>query len=408
MECANLTLLGTGLIGGSLGLALKQSGFAHTITGYSRHNYRKAQELGIIDVGTDNLAEAVKEADIIVVSTPLGTYPVIAEQLADTMKEGAILTDAGSVKAQPSQHILEKLHPSQHPYFVPGHPIAGTEHSGPEAAFASLYQGKNVLLTPHASVGTSALATVQAMWESAGAHVNSTIDANTHDRIYAHVSHAIQFLSSSYGIWLQRLFTQKPELSVAIKQYNEPYFRQFIRLTGSDITMWQDIYQANHNHLTETIRQFIQLMQNWVHILDQQDSALLEQLLHTAHDARSRFRENHVNLSPTPLGTITTEPLVILHLLPRLIAAAIMQQTEESEYGFAVGAGFRGFTRHNLLHQEGDSEYFLRHHTMLIPMLQSFLSEVETTLDLITSDNRQDLHDTLSIAKTTYRHLYIT
>ena len=146
---SRIAIIGVGLIGGSLALALKKAGAVKTIVGCDPVNGIRAKELGIIDEAEANAAQAVKGAEIVVLCTPLSTYRALAAKIAPHLAPGAILTDVGSVKTQPSQDIWDALSPEQQRCFVPGHPIAGTEKSGPDAAFMELFGGKNVLLTEY-------------------------------------------------------------------------------------------------------------------------------------------------------------------------------------------------------------------------------------------------------------------
>ncbi len=183
-----MTVIGTGLIGGSLALALKAAGAVGEVTGVGRGlaNLQQAVELGVIDRFNQDAEAAVADADVVFLSTPVMTLPVIAARVLPHMKPGAILTDGGSVKEQIVAEI-EPLVPAG-VHFVPGHPIAGTERSGSAAAFASLYQDRRCILTPTKNTDADALDLVRRMWQAAGSEV-VVMDVVKHDRILAAISH---------------------------------------------------------------------------------------------------------------------------------------------------------------------------------------------------------------------------
>jgi prephenate dehydrogenase len=182
-----LAIVGTGLIGGSFSLALKQAGAVREVLGVGRSPARlgAARELGLIDRAVD-WAEA-GQADCILLALPVGETEAVLKQLVPHLKAGAIVTDAGSTKLNVVAAARAALG-DRFADFVPGHPIAGSEQSGPGAARADLYQGKKVVLTPQAGTGAAALATVKALWEAAGAQVE-TLEPGLHDRVFAAVSH---------------------------------------------------------------------------------------------------------------------------------------------------------------------------------------------------------------------------
>jgi len=248
-----LAVVGVGLIGGSLALALKQAGAVGRVVGVGRGqaNLDKALELGVVDEITRDLSEGVAEADVVFLATPVLTLPAVASRAAGAMKPGAILTDGGSVKGAVAAGIDPLMPAGVH--FVPGHPIAGTEKSGAEAAFATLYRGKRCILTPTAGTDAGALETVARMWQVAGSEV-VCMDVEKHDRILAAISHLPHMVAYSL-VNAVGAYDRYPE---NILEYSAGGFRDFTRIASSDPTMWRDIAQTNRSALVEMMEQFEQ------------------------------------------------------------------------------------------------------------------------------------------------------
>jgi prephenate dehydrogenase len=241
-----LAVVGVGLIGGSLALALKTAGAVGQVVGIGRGraNLEKALELGVVDSYTQDLAEGVAGADLIFLATPVLTLAQVAAAAVPHMKPGAILTDGGSVKASVARDI-EPLMPAG-VHFVPGHPIAGTENSGAEAAFDTLYQGRRCILTPTAHTDPEALELVRQVWEIAGSEV-VVMDVEKHDRILAAISHLPHMVAYS----LVNAVGSYDRYEENILEYSAGGFRDFTRIASSDPTMWRDIALTNRDALLE-------------------------------------------------------------------------------------------------------------------------------------------------------------
>jgi len=246
-----LAVVGVGLIGGSLSLALKQAQAVGHVVGIGRGlpNLEKALELGVIDSFTTDVADGVADADVVFLATPVLTLSVVARRAVESMKPGAIMTDGGSVKGTVAAEI-DPLMPANK-FFVPGHPIAGTEKSGAEAAFATLYNDKRCILTPTDQTDNGALATVQKMWQVAGSEV-VIMDVEKHDRILAAISHLPHMVAYS----LVNAVGAYDRYSENILEYSAGGFRDFTRIASSDPTMWRDIAQTNRDALVEMMLQF--------------------------------------------------------------------------------------------------------------------------------------------------------
>lgn len=246
-----LAIVGVGLIGGSLALALKQAGAVGEVVGIGRGlaNLEKALELGVVDRITQDAEAGVADADLVFLATPVLALAPMARNLLPHMKAGAVLTDGGSVKGSVIRDIQPLVPSGVH--FVPGHPIAGTEQSGAEAAFATLYQNRRCILTPTAETAPEALELVRRMWRLAGSEV-VVMDVDKHDRILAAISHLPHMVAYS----LVNAVGSYDRFEENILEYSAGGFRDFTRIASSDPTMWRDIALTNRDALLEMIERF--------------------------------------------------------------------------------------------------------------------------------------------------------
>lgn len=246
-----LCILGVGLIGGSLALALKQAKGVGEVVGYERDPIArdKALSLGIIDRAELHLAEALQGADVVVLAVPLGAMEELLQAMAPSLKPGMVVTDVGSVKgsvvaaarAKLGEYIVD---------FVPGHPIAGTEKNGPEAAFADLFCLHKVLLTPLPESRAVAVRMVRMMWHQVGAEVIET-SISHHDRMLAETSHLPHILAYTLMDMLAKLGETQEAL-----QFAAGGFRDFSRIASSDPSVWRDICLANKEPLLALLERF--------------------------------------------------------------------------------------------------------------------------------------------------------
>jgi len=231
-----LAIIGVGLIGGSLSLALKKKGAVNEVVGYARSEEARSQalELGIIDQAAGSLAEAVASADMIFIAVPMGAMAEVFDGIAEHLNPEAIITDGGSAKSQVVDAARQALG-DKFRQFVPGHPIAGTEKSGPSAAFAELYQDHRVVLTPVADTDSAATARVKAMWQLTGAEVFE-MDLAHHDTVLAATSHLPHVLAFN----LVGMLAERDDCDDVLR-YAAGGFRDFSRIASSDAVMWRDI-----------------------------------------------------------------------------------------------------------------------------------------------------------------------
>ena len=246
-----LAIIGVGLIGGSLALALKEAGAVGQVIGCGRGkpNLEKAIELGVIDTYSRDPLEAVADADVIFLATPVKTLGAVTQQCLPGLKPGAVITDGGSVKGDVVR-MIEPLLP-QGIHFVPGHPIAGTENSGAEAAFSSLYRGKRCILTPTENTDPQALELIERMWRTVGSDV-VRMPLEKHDKVLAAISHLPHMVAYS----LVNAVGSYDHYEENILEYSAGGFRDFTRIASSDPTMWRDIAETNREALLEMMEQF--------------------------------------------------------------------------------------------------------------------------------------------------------
>jgi prephenate dehydrogenase len=246
-----MCVIGVGLIGGSLALALKEAGLVGEVVGVGRgeENLKTALRLGVVDSYTTDPCAGVENADLIFLATPVLALAGLVQTIAPHLKSGAIVTDGGSVK----QAVIDAVEPvlPAGVHFVPGHPIAGTENSGADAAFSTLYRDRRCILTPTPTTDQKALKIVTEMWEAVGSEV-VLMAAQKHDRVLAAISHlphmvayALVVAGSSYDRYDENVL-----------EYSAGGFKDFTRIASSDPTMWRDIALTNREALVEMMAHF--------------------------------------------------------------------------------------------------------------------------------------------------------
>jgi len=259
-----VAFIGLGLIGSSLCWRIKRDGLANHITGYARTQATrdKAMELGFIDSVYDTAADAVADADLIVLCAPIGANAAIAEEIGPRLKPGAIVSDVGSVKVCVIRDVGPCLPDGVH--LVPGHPVAGTEHSGPESGFPELFEDRYCILTPPPGADDNAVERVAELWRRAGSNVE-LMDPHHHDRVLAvtsHLPHLISFTIVGTAADLEdQLRREKQDASDVVEtreviKYSAGGFRDFTRIAASDPVMWRDIFLNNREAVLELLGRF--------------------------------------------------------------------------------------------------------------------------------------------------------
>lgn len=249
-------ILGIGLIGSSLARNLKEKELVDTLVVYDKNkeNLAKAENLGLADIYTDSIKEGASDADLIIFATPVCAFGDLAEEVAQYVKKGAVISDVGSVKQYSLQEIEKYLNKDIGVIVVGGHPVAGTEKSGPENGFTSLFKGRWCILTPDDNSTPEAIEKLTKMWESCDMKVD-TMEAPHHDKVMAAVSHLPQLIA--YSIVGTVADLEGYEHKEIIK-YSAGGFRDFTRIAGSDPTMWRDIFLTNKQTVLELIQRFIE------------------------------------------------------------------------------------------------------------------------------------------------------
>ncbi|MBU1212551.1 MAG: prephenate/arogenate dehydrogenase family protein [Alphaproteobacteria bacterium] len=249
-----IALVGIGLIGSSIAHAARRAGLADRIVGSARTaaTVEKALQLGIVDEGFPTAAEAARGSDLVVLCTPVGICGVAAKEIADAgaFRDGAILTDVGSVKGAIVRDVAPHVPAGVH--FVPGHPIAGTEQSGPESGFAELFDNRWCILTPQPGCDAAAVARLKAFWEALGSQVE-IMSPDHHDRVLAitsHVPHLIAFNIVNTAGHLERVTDRE------VIKFSAGGFRDFTRIAASDPIMWRDVFLNNKEAVLEMLQRF--------------------------------------------------------------------------------------------------------------------------------------------------------
>jgi cyclohexadieny/prephenate dehydrogenase len=247
-----IALIGLGLIGSSLGHAIKRGRLAGHIAGHARSaaTRNKALELSFIDSAHETAAEACANADLVVICVPLGAYAALAKEIGPHLKAGTIVTDAGSVKSQALDDLKGPMPDNVH--LIGGHPIAGTEQSGPEAGFAELFDDRWCILTPDAETEKAAVEKLTAFWNACGSEVE-LMSAEHHDLVLAITSHVPHLIA--YNIVGTADDLEQVTKSEVIK-FSAGGFRDFTRIAASDPTMWRDVFLANKDAVLEMLGRF--------------------------------------------------------------------------------------------------------------------------------------------------------
>lgn len=290
-EFGKVAIFGAGLIGGSFALALKAAHAVEEVVAFGRTpaSLKEALELGLIDRAGINPAHEVGDADLVLIATPVAQMAEIMDRIAPYLGPHTIVTDGGSTKcdvvAAARTALGDKIG-----YFVPAHPIAGAEHSGPSAARYDLYQGRKVVVTPLVENADETLDRVKRAWSLCGADIYE-LTPEYHDRVFAAVSHLPHLLS--YAL----------VHDLAVRDDSEMYFtfaasgfRDFTRIAGSHPEMWRDICLANQKPLLEEIDRYVQVLARLRQALEKSDGAMLEQFFGNARQVRRAWAESQLKM----------------------------------------------------------------------------------------------------------------
>ena len=264
-------IIGLGLIGGSIGLSLKRLNSSSQVVGYAKTKLtlKRAVERGLVDKVEENLINAVNDADFVILATPLSMFKSIIGEISPFLKEGCIISDTGSAKLSVIKE-LKNIIPGNIE-FVPGHPIAGTEESGPDSGFAELFDNRWCILTPTEDNTSNAIHLVKKFWESLGSKVE-IMEPSHHDKVLAitsHIPHLIAFNIVGTANNLANV-TEKE-----VVKYSAGGFRDFTRIAASDPKMWSDIFTYNSEAVLEMLELFSNDLSKLKDAVSKKDSTLL-------------------------------------------------------------------------------------------------------------------------------------
>ena len=277
-----ITIVGVGLIGGSLARALKEKNLAKTVFGYGRDRSRleEAKKSNIIDDYSTQIEEAVNHADIIVIATPVGTFRNIFSEVKPLIVDDVIISDVGSTKTN-IVDIAKEILGDKSQCFVPAHPIAGKEKSGFEASDGNLYNGKKVIITPIEDNSSESIQLIESMWKNVGAEVDF-MSPQSHDDLLGMTSHLPHMLAFSL---VNYLVDQNPSASI----YAGGGFKDFSRIASGDAVMWRDICLQNKDKIVTHLRGYQSTIEELIDAIDQEESDKLELLFATAKKTRDSW-----------------------------------------------------------------------------------------------------------------------
>ena len=284
-----IALIGFGLIGSSLARVVRRDGLARHIAvcARTRRTLDTAVKLGLADSVSLDCLDAVEGADLVMLCTPLGTYGEIAAAMAPRLKKGCIVSDVGSVKQVVLSEVGERLPDGVH--LVPGHPVAGTEQSGPEAGFAELFEGRWCILTPPPGTDEAAVARLSELWRRCGSMVE-IMEPRHHDEVLAITSHLPHLIA--YTI-VNTASDVEGSTRAEVAKYSAGGFRDFTRIAGSDPIMWRDIFLNNRDAVLEMLQRFTEDLTALQRAIRWGEGATLEAMFRRTREVRQAVVEAH-------------------------------------------------------------------------------------------------------------------
>lgn len=284
LKIGKLVVIGTGLIGGSFALALKRARAVKRVIGVgrTRRNLAEALRLKVIDEASQDAARAVRDADLVLLATPLGQMPAVMTAIAPHLPARAVVTDAGSTKRDVVA-CARRFLGAHFSRFVPGHPVAGTEKSGVPAAFPELFRGRSVILTPQRDTAASATRLVRQAWEACGARVTQ-LDAREHDAILAAVSHLPHVIA--FALVNMLASRRNPGRLFGLSAGG---LRDTVRIAGSSPEMWADICVANRDELLAVLEDYENELEQVRAAIEAADAAELRRMFAQARNAREKW-----------------------------------------------------------------------------------------------------------------------
>ena len=293
MRCKKITIVGVGLLGGSLGLALKQRRLADFVVGFVRRaaSVAECERAGAVDQATRNLARAVDQADIIILCTPIGQMRPLLKQMLPALKKGAILTDVGSVKSKVVQD-LESLAAKAGVHFVGSHPMAGAEKMGVAAARPDLFSGAVCVITPTQKTNRAALRAIEALWKSVGSRLVK-LTPEVHDDLVSRSSHLPHVVAAELANFV--LSANRPKEQAMLCANG---FRDTTRIALGSPEMWRDIALANRENLVGSLDAFINGLHSFRRSLAKNDARAISRFFEQARERRFKWSAKAASLSP--------------------------------------------------------------------------------------------------------------
>jgi cyclohexadieny/prephenate dehydrogenase len=291
-----VAFIGFGLIGSSIARVMRRDSLAGTIVASARTDATldTVLSLGLADAVTKDPAEAVRDADLVMICTPVSTYGAIAAVIGPALKQGAIVTDVGSVKASAIKAVMPHLPDGVH--FVPGHPIAGTENSGPEAGFDTLFEGRWFLITPPPGTDQAAIDKVAELWSRAGSNIDY-LEPEHHDQVLAITSHLPHLIA--YTI-VGTATDLEDHIKSEVVKYSASGFRDFTRIAASDPVMWRDIFIENRDAVLEMLGRLSEDLAGLQRAIRVGDGDTLETLFRRTREIRRGVVEAGQHIPPSP------------------------------------------------------------------------------------------------------------
>lgn len=295
-----VALIGLGLIGSSLSHAMRRAGLAQTITGHARsaRTRKAALSMGLVDQVFETALEAVEDADLVILCIPVGVCGAVAEEIAPGLKTGALVTDVGSTKASVvrdiSPHIPDGVH------FISGHPVAGSELSGPQAGYTELFDDRWCILTPADDADPAIVDKLEAFWRACGSQVER-MDVDHHDMVLAVTSHLPHLIA--YSIVMTASHLEEVSESEVIK-YSASGFRDFTRIAASDPTMWRDVFLNNKEAVLEMLGRYSEDLSALQKAIRFGDGDMLFDLFTRSRDVRQGIIEAGQDTAAADFGRI--------------------------------------------------------------------------------------------------------
>jgi prephenate dehydrogenase len=277
-----ITIIGVGLIGGSLAKAIKENNLAKVVFGFGRdlNRLEKAQKANVIDQFSTNLKEAINDSDIVVIATPVGSFKEILSEIKPFLTGKIIITDVGSTKTNIASIVSQTLGEYSN-CFIPAHPIAGKEKSGFEASESNLFKNKKVIITPLETNSSDSISLIQKMWQDIGADVDF-MSPESHDELLGMTSHLPHMLAFSL---VNYLISKNPSASI----YAAGGFKDFSRIASGDNVMWRDICIQNKKQIINHIKGYQKILDSLVDAIENENSDELDLLFTTAKKTRDSW-----------------------------------------------------------------------------------------------------------------------